>query len=109
MDLGCPIIKRTEIIMWICVYPTKKQTLIQKMVEREAFLMKPKCQYHLAQWAEWVYGTQSWKEMGLLCEVISVQIDGWTLTLKNYGNKTFLMKPKHQCHLSQWGEWVYGP
>ena len=21
----------------------------------------------------------------------------------------FLMKPKHQCHSSQWGEWVYGP
>ena len=22
--------------------------------------------------------------------------------------KVFLTKPKHQCHLSQWGEWVYG-
>ena len=24
------------------------------------------------------------------------------------GQKAFLMKPKHQCHLSQWGGWVYG-
>ena len=24
------------------------------------------------------------------------------------GREVFLMKPKHQCHLSQWGEYVYG-
>ena len=23
------------------------------------------------------------------------------------GNKIFLMNPKHQCHLSKWGECVY--
>ena len=22
--------------------------------------------------------------------------------------EAFVMKPKHQCHLSQWGEWLYG-
>ena len=22
--------------------------------------------------------------------------------------KSFQIKPKHQCHLSQWGEWVCG-
>ena len=22
--------------------------------------------------------------------------------------KAFLIKPKHHCHSSQWGEWVYG-
>ena len=27
---------------------------------------------------------------------------------KNDGREAFLMKPKHQCHLSQCGEWVYG-
>ena len=32
--------------MWIRVYPTEKWTLIQKMVERDVFLMKPKHQYH---------------------------------------------------------------
>ena len=25
--------------MWICVYPIEKQTLVQKMVERDVFLM----------------------------------------------------------------------
>ena len=24
------------------------------------------------------------------------------------GRKAFLMKPMHQCHLSQWGECIYG-
>ena len=23
------------------------------------------------------------------------------------GREAFVMKPMHQCHLSQWGEWVY--
>ena len=24
------------------------------------------------------------------------------------GSDVFVMKSKHECHLSQWGEWVYG-
>ena len=28
--------------------------------------------------------------------------------LKMVGIEVCLMKPKHECHLSQWGEWVYG-
>ena len=36
-----------------------------------------------------------------------VPIDQWTLTLKIMEKEAFLMEPKHQCHLSQWGEWVY--
>ena len=27
--------------------------------------------------------------------------------LKMVGREAFLTKPKHQCHLSQWEEWVY--
>ena len=45
MCLWCPIIKRIEIIMRIHVYPIEKRTLIQKMVERDAFRMKPKHQF----------------------------------------------------------------
>ena len=35
-------------------------------------------------------------------------IEKLTLTLKMMEREAFLMKPKHQCNLSQWGEWVYG-
>ena len=32
------------------------------MIEREAFLMKPKHQCYLSQLGEWVYDAQSWKK-----------------------------------------------
>ena len=71
------------------------------MVEREAFLMKPNHQCHLSQRVKWVYGAQSWKETRLLYESMFVLIDMWSLILKNgKKKKAFLMKLKHQCHLS---------
>ena len=33
----CRITKKKEIILWICVYPTEKWTLIPIMVERDVF------------------------------------------------------------------------
>ena len=35
-------------------------------------------------------------------------IEKWTLILKMVERDVFLMKPKRQYHLSQWGECVYG-
>ena len=46
MCLWCPITKREGIIMWIEVFPIEIQISILKLVIREAFLMKPKHQYH---------------------------------------------------------------
>ena len=46
MCLRCPITKRKEIIKWIEVFPIEIRTSILKLVIREAFLMKPKQQYH---------------------------------------------------------------
>ena len=46
MCLWCPIMKRNEIIKWIEVFPIEIRTSILKFVIREAFLMKPKHQYH---------------------------------------------------------------
>ena len=57
------------------------------MVGIEVFLMKPKHQFHLLQWVEWVYVTQSWKERRLLCVSVFVLIDKQTLIQKN-GEKT---------------------
>ena len=78
------------------------------MLKRDAFLTKLKPQYHLSQWGECIYGAQSWKERRLFCESVFVEIDQQTLTLKMVGSDVFLMKPKHQCHLSWWGECVCG-
>ena len=78
------------------------------MMERKAFLQKPKHQCHSSQWGEWVYGAKSWKERRLLCESVFASIGKQALILKIAVRKAFLTKPKHQCHSSQWGELVYG-
>ena len=51
---------------------------------------------------------QSWKERRLLCESMFNRIKKQTLILNNGGKRSFLIKPKNQDHLSQWGECVYG-
>ena len=48
------------------------------------------------------------KKKRLLCESMFVQIDRWTLILKMVEREVFHMKPKHQYHLSQLGQYVYG-
>ena len=88
--------------------PIKKWTLIVKMVKRDVFLMRPKLQYHLSQWVECVYGALSRKKKRLLYESVFVQIDERTLILKMVQREVFLTKPRHQYHLSQCGERVYG-
>ena len=60
------------------------------MVEREVFLMKPKHQYHLSQWGEYVYGAQSWYERGLLSEFMFIPIEKWSLILKMVTGDVFL-------------------
>ena len=46
--------------------------------------------------------------MSLLCKSMSVQIYRWILIPKLVGKKVFLMKAKHQYHLSQSGECAHG-
>ena len=36
-----------------------------------------------------------------------IPIERWASILKIVGKEVFLIKPKHQNHLPQWGEWVY--
>ena len=60
--------------MGILVYPTEERTLIQKMVERDAFFMKPMHEYHLSQCGERVYGAQSLKEKRILCKSEFIQL-----------------------------------
>ena len=88
--------------------PIERQTLIPRKVERAVFLMKPNHQYHLSQRGECVYGAQSWNEMILLCESVFIKIERWNSILKMVEIEVFPMKPKHQYHLSKWGDCVYG-
>ena len=85
----------------------ERWTLIPKMIIREAFLIKPKHQYHLSQQEECIYGAQSWKERLLLYESMFIPIERWTSILKMIIRDVFLRKPKLQYHLSHQGECVY--
>ena len=69
--------------------------------------MKPKHQYPLSQRGGWIYGAKSLKQRKLLYESMFILIERWALTLKMVERKVFLMKPKHQNHLSQWRDCVY--
>ena len=80
--------------------PIEKWTLILKMVEREVFLMKPRHQYHLSQWEEWICGAQSLEERRLLCEFMFILIDRQTLIPKNGGMWGFSIETKGSIHLS---------
>ena len=76
------------------------------MIIREVFLMKPKQQYHLSQWEEYIYGAESWKERRFLYESMFIPFERWTSILKVIIRDVFLRKPKHQYHLSHQGECV---
>ena len=60
-----------------------KRTLILKNGRKKSFSYETKTSIHLSQWAEWVYGSQSWKEKRLLCKSVFIKIDKRTLFLKN--------------------------
>ena len=78
-----------------CLSQLKKKALILKLVLKDVFLRKPKLQYHLCQYGEYVYGAQSWKERRLLHESMYIQICEWTLILKMVEREVFLVGPKH--------------
>ena len=78
------------------------------MVKKQVFLIKSKHQNHLSQLKECEYGAQTWKERRLLCDSMFIPIERQTWTQKTVEKQVFLMKSKHQNHLSQWGEYEYG-
>ena len=108
MCLQYPIMKKRRLFCESTFILIERRTLILKKVIREVILMKPKHQYHLSEREECVYDAQSWKERRLLCESTFIPIERWTSILKMAIKEVFLMKPKHQYHLSQWEECVCG-
>ena len=75
--------------------PIERWTSIQKMVEKQVFLMNPKHQNHLSQYEEWVYSAQSRKERGLLCESMFISMEIRTAILEIVEREIVLTKPKH--------------
>ena len=57
---------------------------------------------------EWICEPQSLKEKRLLHESVFILIEKWTLILKMVEREVFLMKPRHQYHLSQRGKRICG-
>ena len=82
---------------------------VLKNGEKWSFSYEMKASIHLAKQVEWIYGVQSLKEWRLWCESMFILAEGWTLLIqKLVEREVFLMKPKHEYHLSQWEECVYG-
>ena len=107
MWLWCPMMKKKRLLSKSMFTPIERQTWIPKMVEREVFLTKPKRQNHLSQQVESDYSAQSWIKRRLLRESTFIPIERQTSIRKMLEREVFLIKPKHQNHLSQWGECDY--
>ena len=90
MNLWCAIIKRKEIIIWIRVYPNWKTNFKSKTGRKRSFSYETKATIHLSQWVEWIYGAQSLKEGGLLCEFVFIPIERRALILKRVEREVFL-------------------
>ena len=75
------------------------------MMERKAFLRKPKHNKHVSQWKEHVYTAQSQEEWSLSWKSKFVLFDEQTLTLRKMVEiKAFLANPTHQYNVSQCGK-----
>ena len=94
MSLWCPILKRKEIIVWICVCLDWQTNFNSKNYGKKSFSMKPKQQCHSSQLGEWVYGAQSKEERILLFESMFVLIGKQTLIAKSGGMKSFSYETK---------------
>ena len=75
---------------------------------KKSFSSKTKASIHLSQWGEQICSAQPLKKKILLCESMFIPIEKWNLIIKIIEKKVSLMKPMHQYHLSQSGEYVYG-
>ena len=76
-----------------------RRTLVLKMVKKSYFY-GTKASMSFIPMSRMSLWCQIMKKMRLLYESVFVQIDGRTLILKWKKSEVFLMKPKHQYHLS---------
>ena len=83
---GAQSIKESRLLCESMFIQIDRQIVILKMVEKEAFLMKPRHQHNFSQLGNYVYDSSSLKEK----RSVFVQIDKWTLNMKWWKEKFFL-------------------
>ena len=93
--------------MNLCLSQSMDELWFQKIVGSLVFLWNQSINSFIL-----MSGMNLWrpiiKERRLLCESVFIPIKKWTLILKMVEIEVLHMKPRHQYHLSQWGEWTYG-
>ena len=108
MWLWCPIMKRKKIIMWIHVYPYGKMNFHSKNGWKTSF------SYEIKASKSFILTKRIWlwcpivKKKDVIMWIHVYLIQKQTSILKMVRQQVFLMKPKWQYHLSQWGECDYG-
>ena len=105
--LWCPIMKRKEIVMWIHVCPNWKTYFYSKNGYKRSFSYESKASISfipLKRLCWWCIITKT-KDI-----IVWIQVyRNWKMKFnsKNSRRRGCFMKPKHQYHLSQWGECAY--
>ena len=103
-----PIMKRKEIIMRIHAYPNRKMNFNSKFARKWCFTYKTKASKSFIPTMRVCLLRPIMKKKRLLCEFMFIPIKRWTSILKREEKEVFLMKTKHQNHLSHQGDCVYG-
>ena len=77
------------------------------MVEKDAFLMEPKHQFICTNEENEFMVPNHYKKGDYY---LNPSLSNWKINIKSkmVKREVFLMKPKHQYHLSWWGECIYG-
>ena len=101
------MMKKKEIIMWIHVYPNWKMNFNSKSGRKTNFSYETKASKSFITKRRMCLKCPITKKKRLLCESMFISMKD-DLNSKNSRKTSFLMNPKHQNHLSQWGEYEYG-
>ena len=94
-DYGAQSRKESRLLCESMFILFERWTSIQKMVEKQVFLMNPKHQNRFSQYEKWVYSAQPRKERRLLCESMFISIEIRTSILEIVEREIVLTKPKH--------------
>ena len=81
--LWCPILKRKEIIMWICICPNRQMNINSKNSRRRSFFLWNQSINIIYPNKENVVRVPNHERKRLLFEFVFVLVDKWTLFLKN--------------------------
>ena len=94
--------------MWIGVCPNRPTNMNSKNDRKRSFPYESKGSIPFIPTRRMNLWCPIIKRKEIIMWIRVYPIEKWTLFLKMVERDVFLMKPKRQYHLSQWGECVYG-